>query len=175
MTICSVAQTFCILDHNAIKTSGGMLHSNRLTMLLRAGDFLDEFRILDVIGDGGFSVVYKAEDTQLERLVAIKQLNPGAFTEFGTEERFIREAKLAASLNHPNIVSIYTFKRQNGSLFLVMEYLDAGSVREMIDGNGYLAQGKLLKLATHVCHALDVLHQRRIIHRGIKPGNILST
>src|SRR5260221_673160 len=144
-------------------------------MLLRRGDFLDEFRILDQIGDGGFSVVYKAEDTVLDRLVAIKQLNPGAFTEFGTEERFIREAKLAASLNHPNIVSIYTFKRQNGSLFLVMEYLDGGSVREMIDGDGYLAQGTLLKLATHVCHALDVLHQRGIIHRDIKPENILST
>src|SRR5207247_9525332 len=99
-----------------------MFRSHRRNILLRAGDFLDEVRILDVIGDGGFSVVYKAEDTQLERLVAIKQLNPGAFTEFGTEERFIREAKIAASLNHPNIVSIYTFKRQMGSLFLIMEY-----------------------------------------------------
>src|SRR5215475_10522113 len=98
-------------------------------MLLRRGDFLDEFRILEQIGDGGFSVVYKAEDTVLDRPVAIKQLNPGTFTEFGTEERFIREAKLAASLNHPNIVSIYTFKRQAGSLFLVMEYLEGGSVR----------------------------------------------
>jgi serine/threonine protein kinase len=144
-------------------------------MLLRRGDFLDEFRILEPIGDGGFSVVYKAEDTILDRPVAIKQLNPGTFTEFGTEERFIREAKLAASLNHPNIVSIYTFKRQNGSLFLVMEYLDGGSVREMIDDYGYLTQGTLMKLATHVCHALDVLHERGVIHRDIKPENILST
>src|SRR5260370_33370281 len=100
MTICSVAQTFCILDHNAIKTSGGMLHTNRPTMLLRGGDFLDEFRILDVIGDGGFSVVYKAEDTQLERLVAIKQLNPGALTAFVIQESFIRQDQLAACLNH---------------------------------------------------------------------------
>ena len=89
-------------------------------MLLRTDDFLGEFRILEVIGDGGFSVVYKAEDTQLERLVAIKQLNPDAFTEFGTEQRFIREAKLAASLNHPNIVSIYTFKQQNDSSLKVI-------------------------------------------------------
>ncbi len=144
-------------------------------MLLQRGDFLDEFRILDVIGGGGFSVVYKAEDTVLDRLVAIKQLNPGAFVEFGTEERFIREAKLAASLNHPNIVSIYTFKRQSGSLFLIMEFLDGGSVRELIDQYGYLAQGTLLKLASHVCHALDVLHQRGVIHRDIKPENILHT
>src|SRR5712692_10344270 len=116
-----------------------MIPSNRPTMLLRAGDFLDEFRILDVIGDGGFSVVYKAEDTQLERLVAVKQLNPDTFTEFGTEERFIREAKLAASLNHPNIVSIYTFKRQLGSLFLIMEYLDGGSVRELLSSYGHFS------------------------------------
>jgi len=144
-------------------------------MLLQPDDYLDEFRILDVIGDGGFSVVYKAEDTQLERLVAVKQLNPDTFTELGTEERFIREAKLAASLNHPNIVSIYTFKRQSGSLFLIMEYLDGGSVRELLAEYGHLAQGTLLKLAIHVCHALDVLHERGVVHRDIKPENILCT
>src|SRR4051812_8371935 len=101
-------------------------------MFLQPGDELDEFRILDVLGSGGFSVVYKAEDTLLERLVAVKQLNPGAFSEFGTDERFVREAKLAASLNHPYIVSTYTFKRRNDSMFLVMEYLDGGSVRDLM-------------------------------------------
>ncbi len=144
-------------------------------MLLQPDDMLDEFRILEQIGDGGFSVVYKAEDTQLDRLVAVKQLNPGAFTEYSTEERFIREAKLAASLNHPNIVSIYAFKRRQDSLFLVMEYLDGGSVRDLVLQYGFLPQAMLLKLATHVCHALDVLHQRGIIHRDIKPENILCS
>jgi serine/threonine protein kinase len=144
-------------------------------MLLQPGDLLDEFRIIDLIGDGGFSVVYKAEDTELERLVAVKQLNPGVFTEFGTDERFLREAKLAASLNHPHIVSIYAFKRHLDSLFLVMEYLDGGNVRNLIDDYGHLAQGTFLKLASHVCQALDVLHERGIIHRDIKPENILCT
>jgi serine/threonine protein kinase len=148
---------------------------HRATMLLRQDDFLDEFRIIDVIGSGGFSVVYRAEDTQLDRSVAIKQLNPDAFTEFGTEDRFVREAKLAASLNHPNIVSIYTFKQRSGSLFLVMEYLDGGSVRDLIDEFGHITQGTLLKLASNVCHALDVLHSRKIIHRDIKPENIMRT
>src|SRR5260370_13773421 len=142
-------------------------------MFLQPDDYLDEFRILDVIGDGGFSVVYKAEDTTLERLVAIKQLNPDAFTEFGTEARFMREAKLAANLNHPNIVSIYTFKKQGGRLFLIMEYLDDGSVRDLLNVYGHLTVGTLLKLATHVCHALDVLHTRGVIHRDVKPENIL--
>ncbi len=144
-------------------------------MFLRSGDVLGEFRILEMIGEGSFSVVYKAEDTHLDRLVAVKQLNPEVFTGFGTEDRFVREAKLAASLNHPNIVSIYTFKQQANSLFLVMEFLEGGSVRDLINEHGYMAQGTLLKLATHVCHALDVLHQRGIIHRDIKPENILCT
>ncbi len=144
-------------------------------MLLQPGDMLDEFRIVDLIGNGGFSVVYKAEDTELERVVAVKQLNTSVFTEFGTDERFLREAKLAASLNHPHIVSIYAFKRQFGTLFLVMEYLDGGSVRDLIDGYGYLTHATLLKLASHVCEALDVLHGRGVIHRDIKPENILCT
>ncbi len=75
-------------------------------MLLQPGEMLDEFRIVDLIGNGGFSVVYKAQDTELDRLVAVKQLNTSAFEEFGTDERFLREAKLAASLNNPHIVSI---------------------------------------------------------------------
>jgi serine/threonine protein kinase len=145
------------------------------TMFLQPGDPLDEFRILDVLGEGGFSVVYKAEDTTLERLVAVKQLNPDVFAESGTEQRFIQEAKLAASLNHPNIVAIYTFKRQHGSLFLIMEYLDGGRVRDLINENGFLTQGTILKLATAVCHALDFLHARGVIHRDIKPENILCT
>jgi tetratricopeptide (TPR) repeat protein len=152
-----------------------VISNHKATMLLRPGDLLGEFRIIDVIGNGGFSVVYKAEDIILDRPVAIKQLNPDAFTEFGTEERFMREAKLAASLTHPNIVAIYTFKRQGESLFLVMEYLDGGSVRDLIQTEGHLSQGTLIKLATHVCHALDVLHERGVIHRDIKPENILYT
>jgi tetratricopeptide (TPR) repeat protein len=144
-------------------------------MLLKPGESLDEFRILDVIGNGGFSVVYRAEDTQLERLVAIKQLNPDVFPDFSPDERFLREAKLAASLNHPNIVSIYTFKRRPETLFMVMEYMDGGSVRDLISEYHHLTPGTLLKLATHVCHALEVLHQRGVVHRDIKPENILCT
>jgi serine/threonine protein kinase len=143
--------------------------------ILKADEFLDEFRIIEPIGDGSFSVIYKAEDTLLDRLVAIKQLNPDAFTEYGTQERFIREAKLAASLNHPHIVSIYTFKRRDDLLFLIMEYLDGGSVRDLLSQYGHLTAGTLIKLASHGCQALDVLHKRGVIHRDIKPENILCT
>ncbi|HVO42498.1 MAG TPA: serine/threonine-protein kinase, partial [Aggregatilineales bacterium] len=149
-------------------------HTHQVT-LLRPGDRIDEFHILSVLGNGGFSVVYKGVDTELERLVAIKQFNPSAFSEPTSEARFLREAKLAASLNHSNIVSIYTFKRQPESLFLIMEFLAGGSIRDLLTTYGYLAQGTFIKLATHVCQALDVLHGRGVIHRDIKPENILCT
>ncbi len=144
-------------------------------MLLRPGHFIGDYRILDVIGDGGFSVVYKAEDTQLERLVAVKQLNPDAFKEHGTVERFKREARLAASLVHPHIVLTYAWQQQGELLFLVMEYVPGGSVRDLINKYGFLAPGMVVKLAAHVCHALETLHGRGIIHRDIKPENILCS
>jgi serine/threonine protein kinase len=93
---------------------------------LKPGESIGEYEILSVIGNGGFSVVYKAEDTTLGRLVAIKQLLPDAFSEEGSREWFIREARLTASLNHPNIVQTYALREQDESLFLVMEYLPGG-------------------------------------------------
>lgn len=144
-------------------------------MLLQTGDFIGEYRIIEVIGDGGFSVVYKAEDTFLERLVAIKQFNPDTFTEYATVERFKREARLAASLNHAHIVSTYALRQEHDRLFLVMEYLPGGSVRDLITQHGFLAPATVLKLAAHVCHALDALHSRGVIHRDIKPENILCS
>ncbi len=144
-------------------------------MLLETGYLICEYRIIEVIGDGGFSVVYKAEDTQLERWVAIKQLNPDAFAEYATAERFKREARLAASLNHPHIVSTYALRQEGDLLFLIMEYMPGGSVRDLIERYGFLAPGTVVKLAAHVCHALEALHMREIIHRDIKPENILCT
>lgn len=166
-------KTYLILWQNCDEGSWNRKSQHR--MLLQPGHSIGEYRILDVIGDGGFSVVYKAEDRNLERLVAVKQLNPDVFTEFGTVERFKREAKLAASLNHPHIVSTYAWKQEGDQLFLVMEYLPGGSVRELIGRHGFLAPGTVVKLAAHVCQALEALHGRGIIHRDIKPENILCT
>jgi tetratricopeptide (TPR) repeat protein/tRNA A-37 threonylcarbamoyl transferase component Bud32 len=143
-------------------------------MYLEPGDQIGEFSILEVIGEGGFSIVYKAEDTSLDRVVALKQLNPGVYHEFATAEKFRREARLAASLNHPNIVQTYALREENDTLFLVMEYMAGGSVRELINQHGYLSQGAVVKMASNVCHALTTLHSRGIIHRDIKPENILS-
>lgn len=142
-------------------------------MQLKPGDSIGEYEIIDIIGDGGFSVVYKATDTNLQRLVAIKQFMPELFSEEGTREWFVREARLSASLNHPNIVSTYALREQDESLFLVMEYLPGGDLHTLMIEQGMLNRSTLLKAATNVCHALETLHARGVIHRDIKPENIL--
>ncbi|NDJ79244.1 MAG: protein kinase [Chloroflexi bacterium] len=142
-------------------------------MELKPGDNIGEYTVLDMIGDGGYSVVYKAEDTNLLRPVAIKQFSPEVFSETGTREWFVREARLSASLNHPNIVATYALREQADNLFLVMEYLPGGDLHTLIEENGPLSRSVLLKVASNVCHALETLHARNIIHRDIKPENIL--
>jgi serine/threonine protein kinase len=142
-------------------------------MKLKPKDTIGEYRIQEIIGNGGFSVVYKAEDLNLQRSVAIKQLLPDYFTEEGTREWFVREARLAASLNHPHIVSTYALREQKGSLFLIMEYLPGGDLHTLVDEQGPLDRTTLIKVASNVCHALETLHARNVIHRDIKPENIL--
>jgi len=139
---------------------------------LEPGDRVGEYLITRVIGNGGFSVVYEAEDLSLERLVAIKQLRPEAFTQAGSREWFMREARLTASLTHPNIVNIYSLREQGDSLFLVMEYLP-GDLHELEGEHGPLDRNTLLAVASDICRALETLHARNVIHRDIKPENIL--
>jgi len=142
-------------------------------MKLKPGETIGEYKIRDVIGNGGFSVVYRAEDTNLLRPVAIKQLSPEAFSEAGTRDWFIREARLAASLNHPNIVATFALREQGESIFLVMEYLSGGDLHSLVSERGPLDRVTLLRVASNVCHALETLHARNVIHRDIKPENIL--
>ncbi len=142
-------------------------------MHLQPNDLIGEYRIIDLIGNGGFSVVYKAEDLNLERPVAVKQLSPEVFSEAGTREWFIREARLAASLNHPNIVSTYALREQGDMLFIIMEYMDGGDLHSLIAQNGSLDRTTLLKVAVDMCSALETLHARNVIHRDIKPENIM--
>lgn len=142
-------------------------------MNLKPGDTIGEYRILEIIGNGGFSVVYKALDTSLMRSVAIKQYSPEVFSEESTREWFVREARLSASLNHPNIVSIHALRQEGDLLFLVMEYLPGGDLLSLIEEQGPVHRDLLLKVAANVCHALETLHARNVIHRDIKPENIL--
>ncbi len=127
------------------------------------------------IGAGGMAIVYKAHDRMLNRTVAIKVLRP----EFKQDEEFIKrfdtEAKSAAGLNHPNIVAIYDVGIHEGLRYIVMEYVKGSTLKDVIRNNGKLPWEQALKFAKRICSALTHAHERKIIHRDIKPHNIMVT
>src|SRR5712664_690771 len=138
-------------------------------MSLPAGTKLGPYEIVAPIGAGGMGEVYKARDTKLEREVAIKVLPPALAQDPERLARFEREAKVLASLNHPNIAQIYGIEESNGIRALVME-LVAGQTL-----NGALPLDEALRIAGQVADALEAAHEKGIVHRDLKPANIMIT
>lgn len=141
------------------------------------GELAEKFpqlEILELLGQGGMGVVYKARQKQLDRLVALKILPPVIGQETAFAERFTREAQSLARLNHPHIVTIHDFgKTADGSYyFFVMEYVDGLNLREIIEARN-LGPSEALKIVPQICEALEYAHQEGIVHRDIKPENIL--
>jgi serine/threonine-protein kinase len=138
------------------------------------GKTISHYQILEKLGEGGMGVVYKAQDTKLDRIVALKFL-PQHLTSASVEkERFVQEAKSASALNHPNITTIHEIDEFEGQMFIVMEYCEGKTLKQIIEKET-LSIKKVLDIGIQICEGLAIAHEKGIVHRDIKSDNIMVT
>jgi serine/threonine protein kinase len=134
------------------------------------GQSISQYKILEKLGEGGMGVVYKAQDSKLDRFVALKFLPPHMAASEQDKARFIQEAKSAAALNHPNVCSIIDIQEYEGNLFIVMEYVDG---QTLMDKKSSIGLKQAIEIGIQIADGLAVAHEKGIIHRDIKPENIM--
>ncbi len=151
------------------------LKQQRSALLMAPGSiFADRYEIISIIGKGGVSFVYKAKHKHIGRLVAIKTLRQDHLEDETLARRFEREAQAAAALEHPNIIQIYDFGvSSNGQVFLVMDYLEGMSLEKFIADNGPLSRDQFMNVFLPVLDALAFAHDNKVLHRDMKPANIM--
>ena len=138
------------------------------------GNHIAHYKILEKLGEGGMGVVYKAEDTKLGRIVALKFLPPDALGSPDEKSRFMQEARAAAALDHANISTIYEINEVDSEMYISMAFIDGVSLKEKID-KGPLKVETALDIATQVAEGMKAAHTKGIIHRDIKSANIMIT
>jgi len=134
---------------------------------------IGKYEVIDVIGKGGMGIVYRAKDPFLDRLVAIKIMTINSAEYPDLLDRFFREAKATASFQHPNIVTVYELGEHEGSPYLAMQYLEGASLEAIIRSHQNLTLLQKLDIIIQACHGLAYAHQLKVVHRDIKPGNIM--
>jgi hypothetical protein len=140
---------------------------------LEVGTEVAGYRVASFIGRGGMAVVYRAEDLRLGRNVALKLLAPELSQNEKFQQRFMRESRLAAAIDHPNIIPIYEAGEVGGLLYIVMRYVDGSDLKKVIERDGPLEPARISMLLRQVAGALDAAHIRGLVHRDVKPGNVL--
>jgi serine/threonine protein kinase len=143
-------------------------------MALTSGTKLGPYDIQSLLGAGGMGEVYRARDSRLDRIVAIKVLPTSYSADAERLQRFVQEARAAAALNHPNILSIFDIGEERGAPYIVSELLEGQTLRERIRG-GPLSSRKAIDYALQVARGLAAAHEKGIVHRDLKPENLFLT
>ncbi|MGH2566754.1 MAG: protein kinase domain-containing protein, partial [Bacteroidota bacterium] len=142
---------------------------------LMIGQLVSHYQILEKLGEGGMGVVYKAQDTKLNRQVALKFLPHYLTTDQNEKERFYHEARSASALNHTNITTIYEIDERDEQVFLAMEYVEGRTLKKLVEETEPLSMKKVLEIAIQACDGLAAAHEKGIVHRDIKSDNIMLT
>ncbi len=138
------------------------------------GSTISHYKILTKLGEGGMGVVYKAEDTSLDRPVALKFLAPHLVSDQEIRKRFEREAKAAAALNHPNVCTVHEIAEASGRTFIAMAFLEGEPLEKKIEA-GPLKLKDALDIAIQTAQGLEAAHEKGVVHRDIKPANLMIT